>query len=39
LKKRVGCDMQYINTWSLLLDIKIILVTARHVLFPPETAY
>lgn len=27
LKKRIECDIFYINNWSLLLDIKIILIT------------
>jgi len=39
LEKRVGYDMIYINQWSLLLDIKILLATARQVIFPPKNAY
>ena len=27
MEKRVECDLEYIRTWSLLLDIKIIFLT------------
>lgn len=39
LQKRIAYDIAYINTWSFLLDIKIILMTAKMVLFPPKSAY
>jgi len=39
LEKRIGYDMQYINKWSLFMDLKILVATARQVLFPPKTAY
>ena len=39
LKQRVSYDIFYINNWSLMLDIKIILMTVKTVLFPPKTAY
>ncbi len=39
LEKRIGYDMHYINKWSLLMDLKILVATARQVLFPPKTAY
>jgi undecaprenyl-phosphate glucose phosphotransferase len=39
LEKRVGYDLMYINSWSLLLDIKILFATAWQVLFPPKSAY
>jgi exopolysaccharide biosynthesis polyprenyl glycosylphosphotransferase len=36
---RVRYDMLYIEKWSLLMDVKIIINTARQVLFPPSSAY
>lgn len=39
LKKRIYYDIQYINTWSFMLDIKIMLRTAKAVVFPPKSAY
>jgi len=39
LRKRVQCDLEYIEEWSLWMDFEIILQTARIVLHPPETAY
>ena len=38
LHKRVEMDIEYITTWSLLLDIEIILRTFRHMFFPPTSA-
>ncbi|TVR46034.1 MAG: sugar transferase [Puniceicoccaceae bacterium] len=39
LKQRISYDITYINNWSFLLDIQIILATAKAVLFPPKSAY
>ena len=39
LEKRVSYDLQYINKWSLLMDVQILFATARQVFFPPKTAY
>jgi len=39
LHQRVYWDLYYINNWSLALDIRIVFMTAWHVLSPPETAY
>lgn len=39
LRKRVHWDLYYLGNWSIFMDVKIILKTARHVLFPPKTAY
>jgi len=39
LEKRISYDIEYINTWSILLDIKIVLLTFRQILLPPKTAY
>lgn len=38
LRGRVQLDLEYIRTWSIWIDIWIILKTARQVLFPPSTA-
>jgi lipopolysaccharide/colanic/teichoic acid biosynthesis glycosyltransferase len=32
LKRRVELDLQYIDNWSLLLDFKILAMTARQLL-------
>ncbi len=39
LEKRISYDLQYINKWSIFLDIKILIATAWQVVFPPKTAY
>jgi lipopolysaccharide/colanic/teichoic acid biosynthesis glycosyltransferase len=39
LRRRVRYDLEYINNWTLLLDIEIILRTIVQVLRPPKTAY
>jgi polysaccharide biosynthesis protein PslA len=36
VKRRVDYDLYYIENWSILLDIKIILVTAMRVLYDPR---
>ncbi|MEZ5447980.1 MAG: undecaprenyl-phosphate glucose phosphotransferase [Thiolinea sp.] len=33
MQKRVECDMEYIRSWSLWLDLRIIFVTASKTLF------
>lgn len=39
IQRRVACDVEYIERWSLWLDIMIILQTAFQVVRPPRTAY
>ncbi|HEX2100229.1 MAG TPA: exopolysaccharide biosynthesis polyprenyl glycosylphosphotransferase, partial [Candidatus Synoicihabitans sp.] len=39
LHRRLHYDMLYIMRWSLALELKILLKTARQILFPPRTAY
>ncbi len=39
LTKRIAYDIAYINTWSFWLDLKIMLRTAKAVIFPPKSAY
>lgn len=39
LKQRIAYDIKYINTWSFMLDLKIVLRTAKAVIFPPKSAY
>lgn len=36
---RVRYDMYYVANWSLLMDIKILINTARQVIMPPKSAY
>jgi putative colanic acid biosynthesis UDP-glucose lipid carrier transferase len=38
LNKRIEYDLRYINNWSLLLDIKIIFLTAFKI-FKDDNAY
>lgn len=39
LEKRIHYDLEYINHWSFLMDIEIVLITIWQVIFPPKTAY
>lgn len=39
IRKRVACDIEYIEQWSLLQDVGIVVKTAWQVLFPPRSAY
>ena len=38
LQERIRYDVFYINHWSLLLDLQIVLATVKQVIFPPKTA-
>lgn len=37
--RRVECDIEYIESWSLELDLRIMWQTVIHVIRPPKTAY
>jgi exopolysaccharide biosynthesis polyprenyl glycosylphosphotransferase len=39
LKGRIESDLEYMENWSLFLDIWIVLQTLRQLLFPAKTAY
>ncbi len=39
LLKRAQHDIAYVRSWTPILDVLIVLRTARQVLFPPKTAY
>ncbi len=39
LFQRVQCDLRYITSWSIWLDVQITFKTLWHVFFPPKTAY
>ncbi len=39
IRRRVQCDIEYIERWSPILDLLIILKTAWQVVRPPKTAY
>ncbi len=39
LQERIKYDIFYINHWSLLLDLQIVLATIRQIFFPPKSAY
>jgi putative colanic acid biosynthesis UDP-glucose lipid carrier transferase len=39
LRQRVHYDLEYINEWSVWMDIEIMLRTVRMVIHPPRSAY
>lgn len=39
IRQRVECDIEYIENWSILLDIGLVLKTILIVIFPHKNAY
>ena len=39
IRKRILCDIEYVETWSLFLDLWIVLATIRQMTIPPAKAY
>ena len=39
LHSRVYMDLYYVAHWSIVMDLRIIFLTAWQVIFPPKTAY
>lgn len=39
LQRRIMVDLAYITSWSIWLDIQIVVKTLWQVFFPPKTAY
>jgi putative colanic acid biosynthesis UDP-glucose lipid carrier transferase len=39
IRKRVECDIEYIERWSLTLDMFLVIQTAWQILRPPKSAY
>jgi len=39
IRKRVACDIEYIEHWSLMWDFSMVLKTAWQVIRPPKSAY
>jgi exopolysaccharide biosynthesis polyprenyl glycosylphosphotransferase len=39
IRARVISDIEYIEKWSILFDIKIILMTCKQIVCPPKSAY
>lgn len=39
LRRRIDFDILYINRWSLLLDLQIIVLTFKQIVSPPKSAY
>ncbi len=37
--RRVDCDIEYIETWSIVLDVRIVWQTFLQMIRPPKTAY
>lgn len=37
--QRATFDIRYIESWSIWMDLKIIVLTAKQVLMPPKSAY
>ena len=38
IRRRVECDIEYLETWTFLMDLWIILITSFQVLCPPPKA-
>ena len=39
LNQRIEMDFHYVGSWSLWMDVEIIIRTCLQVVFPPKTAY
>lgn len=39
LRRRIDCDLAYINSWSIWLDVQLVARTAWQVISPPKSAY
>uniref|UniRef100_UPI003FEEF256 sugar transferase n=1 Tax=Prevotella sp. TaxID=59823 RepID=UPI003FEEF256 len=39
MEERIRRDIWYIENWSFWLDIKIIFLTAKSIIFPDKNAY
>ncbi len=39
IKQRVKMDIAYINSWSIVMDVEIILKTVSELFSPPDSAY
>jgi len=37
--RRVECDIEYIETWSIVLDMRIVWQTFLQLVKPPKSAY
>jgi len=37
--KRVECDIEYIEAWSFMLDVRVVYLTAVQLFRPPNSAY
>jgi lipopolysaccharide/colanic/teichoic acid biosynthesis glycosyltransferase len=39
IRKRIECDIEYVENWSLMLDLWIVILTIWQIFFPPKKAY
>lgn len=39
LQARIQHDLEYVTSWSVWLDLQIVIRTAKQVVFPPKSAY
>jgi len=39
IRKRIECDIEYVENWSLMLDLWIVILTVWQIFFPPKKAY
>lgn len=39
LRRRVTWDLHYVNTWSIWMDVQLVVRTLWQVVFPPKSAY
>jgi len=38
IRRRVECDIEYLESWSFMMDLWIVLITSVQILFPPSKA-
>jgi len=39
IRKRILCDIEYVENWSLMLDLWLVVLTTWQMFFPPKKAY
>ena len=39
IRRRIECDLEYIEKWSFLLDLSLVVATAFQVIFPKKSAF
>jgi exopolysaccharide biosynthesis polyprenyl glycosylphosphotransferase len=39
IRRRIECDLEYIEKWSFLLDLSLVVATAFQIIFPKQSAF